>query len=71
MLQAYAKASPQVKFLNYNQDYEHDAKLFFDPIHMNAAGQKAITERWRTICGRFIEQPHVLKPRDQCGCAAF
>jgi hypothetical protein len=45
MLQRYAQANAGVKFLNYNLDYEHRAELFFDPIHMNAAGQKVVTDR--------------------------
>lgn len=34
-----------ITFLNYNTDYAHRHELFYDPIHMNPAGQQVVTKR--------------------------
>jgi hypothetical protein len=34
-----------VVFLDYNRDYERCHEFFFDPIHLNPAGQKVVTAR--------------------------
>ncbi len=43
--QALADSDPGVVFLNYSPIYEHSYDLFFDAIHMNPEGQKAVTDR--------------------------
>jgi hypothetical protein len=43
--ESYAAADPGVTFLNYNLDLASRHELFYDPIHMNPAGQKVVTER--------------------------
>ena len=41
----YAAADSGIVFLDYNRDYESRHDYFFDHIHMNADGQRAVTLR--------------------------
>lgn len=43
--EAYAAQDNGITFLNYNPEFSHRHKLFYDPIHLNPAGQKIITGR--------------------------
>lgn len=38
--------SDYVHFIDYSPDYNSDYQLFFDPIHLNVAGQKEITNEF-------------------------
>jgi len=40
-----AETNPNVYFLNYRDDFQHDYSLFFDPRHLNDKGKQAITKR--------------------------
>lgn len=42
-VKSYADASPNVHYLDYNTAYESRHDLFFDGIHLNAAGCREIT----------------------------
>jgi len=45
LVRQIAAAHPGVTFLDYNSDLETHHELFFDPIHMNAAGQAVVSGR--------------------------
>ncbi|MCA9185791.1 MAG: hypothetical protein R3E01_03020 [Pirellulaceae bacterium] len=45
MLAAAADARPNVFYLDYNCQYQHQHELFADGIHMNADGQRVVTDR--------------------------
>jgi len=45
LLQQIAARHDGVTFLDYNTDLESRHELFFDPIHMNAAGQAIVSQR--------------------------
>jgi lysophospholipase L1-like esterase len=40
-----AIADKGVYFLDYNQDHQHDLKLFYDLRHLNAKGNMLVTDR--------------------------
>jgi len=44
-LQEFSVRDKGVIFLDYCRDYEHQHGLFYDTIHMNADGQRIVTER--------------------------
>ena len=43
--ESYAAADSGVVFLNYNKELASRHELFFDPIHMNPAGQEVVTRK--------------------------
>jgi hypothetical protein len=45
LIKEIADDNPGVTFLDYNTDLESRHELFFDPIHMNAAGQAVVSQR--------------------------
>jgi hypothetical protein len=53
-LRAYSARDPGVIFLDYCRDYEHEHSLFYDPIHLNADGQRVVTERLITDLRRIL-----------------
>ena len=44
LFEKIADADRSIYFLNYNEPYSHQHDLFFDPVHLNAKGQKALTQ---------------------------
>jgi hypothetical protein len=45
LLKQIAAAHDGVTFVDYNSDLESHHELFFDPIHMNSAGQAVVSKR--------------------------
>ncbi len=45
MFEDYASKYHNITFLNYNPYFSDQYDLFYDPIHLNAKGQKIITEK--------------------------
>ena len=45
MLEDYSKKYKNVYFINYNDEFENDYDLFYDPVHLNPKGNKAVTEK--------------------------
>lgn len=50
------KTDENITFLNYNEKYESNYELFFDPVHMNKKGQKTITNE----IIKFIKETNAL-----------
>jgi hypothetical protein len=53
-LGGYSARDKGVIFLDYNPYYEHQYSLFYDPIHLNADGQRVVTERLIADLRRII-----------------
>ena len=54
-LRGYAARDKGVIFLDYNRDYEHQHSLFYDQIHLNADGQRVVTDRLIADLRRIIK----------------
>ncbi len=44
IIEDYAAQNEQILFINYSRKYEHNHELFSDGIHMNANGQRIVSE---------------------------
>lgn len=45
MLKNYSHQYKNVYFINYNDKFENDYDLFYDPIHLNPKGNKIVTQQ--------------------------
>ena len=52
--EALAATNPAARFLDYNAELQSRHELFFDPIHMNPAGQKELTDRLARDLARIL-----------------
>jgi hypothetical protein len=60
----FAQENPNIYFINYNKDYEHQHDLFFDPRHLNYKGKEIITSRLRDDIRHLFKTllPHMTLP---------
>ena len=45
IFQDIANNDKKIHFLNLNEPFSHNHKLFFDPVHLNPKGQKSVTNK--------------------------
>jgi hypothetical protein len=68
-----ARTNPNVHFLNYRKDFEHDYALFFDLRHLNEKGKEAMTGRLLEDLRKLVKKnglsrpPLVQRPRTKQG----
>ncbi len=53
-LRGFSARDKGVIYLDYNRDYQHQHSLFYDSIHLNADGQKVVTEHLVTDLKRIL-----------------
>lgn len=64
-LRAFSARDKGILFLDYNKDYEQQHSLFYDSIHLNADGQKVVTERLIADLRKILNNSSVQYYREE------